>query len=712
MKPKLPFLYGAQYYRAPTPARDCWESDLANMRRIGMTDVKFWIQWRWSHCQPEQYDWSDLDALMDLAACNGLRVTLNFILDVAPVWLFSRFPDAMMVDSSGRPARPTANLCRQIGGYPGPCYCHPEALVSRRDFVGRAVEHFRAHPALFMWDVWNEPENNLMAREPDLAKMYCYCPHCHTRFRAWLRAKYHSVEKLNDIWGRCYQAWDEVELPYDAGAVNDFVDWREFHLDKLTAEAQWRLALVRERDPGHPAYLHVVTNVITGFNAVTCVDDFALAQECDVFAASVIDDDFIFAEAASAAAGKPCFNAEWHINFGSASMHPRILSRDLFVREALRQLGSGMFGMLFWQYRPELLGTEAPAWGVVNADGSLKPSCAYVAEFIELLKPHLESLMTTEVKCEAAIWRGRKNEIFHFCMDGRLQRLRENISGYVRAFKEKNIPFRFLSSAELTAERLDGVRLLIMPSAYLLEEPEAEALDAFVRRGGVVLSEAHLAGYNATTGRHSTAMPGCGLAAKWGIREAESCSSCHLPDAFCAGADLTNSGDAAKALAATGGAAGVFFPLEMAGETGCGAWRFARLEDDGGGRTLAAYHGAPVLVEKAVGSGKVFYAGTLLGLTGGVESSSLDRVVEMAAEAAGISRSVTASEVEAALLTRHEEVEFVVLVNRSSRAQSVGLDLPGRWRGVFYHAGETEDGVFRLPAGCAEFYYRERASGK
>ncbi|HYE07314.1 MAG TPA: hypothetical protein VEL07_17500 [Planctomycetota bacterium] len=31
----LPFLWGAQYYRAPTPESDCWEGDLARTTRWG-----------------------------------------------------------------------------------------------------------------------------------------------------------------------------------------------------------------------------------------------------------------------------------------------------------------------------------------------------------------------------------------------------------------------------------------------------------------------------------------------------------------------------------------------------------------------------------------------------------------------------------------------------------------------------------------------------
>ena len=67
----------------------------------------------------------------------------------------------------------------------------------------------------------------------------------------------------------------------------------------------------------------------------------------------------------------------------------------------------------------------------------------------------------------------------------------------------------------LARGELDGLELLIMPNGYFLTEPEATALDAWVRGGGVLLCDAHLGGYNGTTGRHSRTVPGCGLAEAW-----------------------------------------------------------------------------------------------------------------------------------------------------------------------------------------------------
>src|SRR6478672_3648734 len=74
-KSKLSFLFGSQYYRAPTPEPECWAEDLAKMKDIGFNQVKYWVQWRWQHRAPDRFYWDDLDCLMDLAGNNGIGVT-------------------------------------------------------------------------------------------------------------------------------------------------------------------------------------------------------------------------------------------------------------------------------------------------------------------------------------------------------------------------------------------------------------------------------------------------------------------------------------------------------------------------------------------------------------------------------------------------------------------------------------------------------------
>lgn len=248
MNEKKDFIFGVQYYRAPTPSRENWERDLSNIKAAGFDDVKFWVQWRWTHRAENSFYYDDIDELMDLAYKNGLRVTLNVIFDVAPMWVLKKYPESKIVLANGRTAEPHAEGHRQIGGFPGTCYSHKKALEARRKFMEKTVQRYKDHPAMFMWDVWNEPEQCGTYRYVKADELSCFCSECKKDFIVWLKNKYKTIDRLNDVWGRCYETFDDAELPTERFTFSDFIDFREFNLDKMTAEALWRLRMTKSID--------------------------------------------------------------------------------------------------------------------------------------------------------------------------------------------------------------------------------------------------------------------------------------------------------------------------------------------------------------------------------------------------------------------------------------------------------------------------------
>jgi beta-galactosidase len=713
---QYPSIFGSQYYRAPTPEPECWAADMARMRELGFSAVKLFVQWRWSHRAPDRLYFDDLDRLMDLAGQNQLAVTLNTLLDMSPLWLFDRYPDARQISNAGEVIEPYAVGHRSIGGHPGPCYNHPGALEERKRFMAAVFDHFRGHPALSAWDVWNEPEQSFQSRVPDVRTLVCYCPHCRAGFANWLQAKYGTVERLNEVWGRCYEGWGQVELPRTSGAILDFVDWREFHLDTMTAEAAWRLSMAREHDLLHPCYLHVVPNVMTCFSSVTGVDDFALAEHCDLFAASMNGTPPTLAQVVSAARGKTVYNVESHLNYGSLAMHQRRLGLQDVVADFVPQIGAGVRGFLFWQYRPETLGMEAPAWGIVKPDGSDRPITGAVAQFWAAVGPHAKALLAGRAEQPAiGIWKSRRNEVLHFAMHGSLAALVQSVEAYIEALYWRSYPFRIISERMLAEGNLGGLRWLILPSPYGLTEGEAGALDRFLKAGGVVLCEAHLGGYNLTTGRHSRTVPGCGLAEAWGLREADSTSSYHLRLAERVAFDGAMPDDVRKALEAFGTSGGPFFPIRLADHHfAWGGSRYAALEG-AGLTTEGSFDGAETCIGwQQVGQGHVLYCGTNLGEGAARGNDGLLRLVAACCAKAGITPTLGASAgtpgtVHVDLLGAAGGPQFLAVTSRADRAQALRLRGTGRWRGLFSGLEWALDGEtdVQMPARLADLFVPE-----
>lgn len=697
------FIFGTQYYRAPTPEPENWEADLRSMKENGFKHVKFWVQWRWSHREENEFYFEDTDRLMDLAYENGLKVTLNVIFDVAPKWFLDRYPESQMVMADGRVVESKVCCYRQIGGFPGTCYNHERAYEERMKFLAETVKHYKDHPAMHMWDVWNEPEQCSPYREAKKETLTCFCDICRDKFKGYLRKKYQTVGKLNTKWGRCYRDFDDIEMPKEPQTFGDFIDFREFHLDTMTAEANSRLRVVREHDRKHPAYMHVVPNTSAIFNALTGVDDFELAKNCDVFASTNFAKPIWSILTLSAGKGKTCYNVECHVGAGTTKMHHRQVTPQGLVKELLPQIGMGIRGFMFWQYRPEILGLESPAWGVRKLDGSQGGVGAAAKEFIDKLQPYIPQIMESIPKQpEVAIWKGRKNEIFSFCVQENMHGFAKSIEAYVDALYENNYNCCIVDDNGVK-EGLEGVKLLIMPCCYEADAELMHAVDRFVRNGGMLLCEAHLGGYNADTGRHSYHMPGMGAHEWWGLEEDYTTSSYHLKNIVAAEELDTDQfhGDMKKALEAYGVSGGKYFDVETEfGFKVKGAERFACLKADGA-RVVGRFGSVPCMVLKQHGEGKILYCGTNLGEGAEANRTGFEQLVIHAAGLAGVQRNTetTESGIHVDVLSDR------LIVAHNNTDHAVELELDGAYQGV-YRGRKTEQNKVCLDAESAELFVR------
>ncbi len=718
MDPASRFLFGAQYYRAPTPEPDCWAQDLRRMRELGMESVKFWVQWRWSHRAPGTCDFNDLDQLMDLAAEHRLAVHLNTIFDVAPLWLYDAFPDARPLLSDGRRIEPQEVAHRQIGGSPGPCYHHPGARTVREEFLRATVLHFRGHPALAAWDVWNEPELGCPYRDIDLERMLDYNPHTIAAFRGWLGERYGGdIVRLNAVWGRCYDRFDQVEAPRTGTCISDLVDWRLFQAATLVAEADWRLAMVAELDPSRLRFLHVVPNLSERWNSFgTATDDAALLRLAQVAASTGTSRPWRFPHMASVAAGRTLWNTEVHINCGSTALHQPVIDLAALRRELLPQIGGGVRGFQFWQFRAESLGREAPAWGLVRPDGSDRPVTAAVAEFWRRLSPYADLLAgcpAPPAQARIGMWRSAGNEIAHAAMHRDLSRLTASLDGWQAPLHWRSLPLRMLDQAGVVAGGLAGLRLLIMPQPYWLTQAEADAIARWIEQGGTLLCDAHLGAYDGTRGRHSRTVPGCGLAAILGVQETDSTSSFHLDLGTRDALPDTLGDDLRKALAA-GARGGRLFSMHCAdgGMLG-GAERYAELAGDGLEPLAWVFPNRPVVAAREVGCGRVVYAGTDLGLAARLGTAAgLERLLDRELGRAGL-EAPGGMAVPERRRVRIDHVHdgagrlrFAVAHNDEDQAVEVRLG-GGAWRGLFDGTAVAAGSRTVLPGRSAELFVHE-----
>ena len=510
-------MFGFQYYRAPTPRKENWEKDLKKIAADGFNTVKYWVQWRWGNPAPGVYRFDDLDELMLLAEKYGLKVVLNLILDVAPAWLYLQYPDCAMQTNAGEILHPSATLCRQGGGTPGPCFNHEAANRLKYEFTAVAARHFKNFKALDSWDIWNEPELTVaLKRDIDIKDFVCYCDHCRADFHRWLKEKYDTIDALNESWGRNYNNFDEAELPRIYGTVNDMIDWRLYFVDVITRDAAERARIIRQEDPGREISCHTVT--MPCFNAMTCAsDDWDIAEVCDAFGNSSGSSAFSSRLLGSAAKGKKMLNSEIHgVSGYTMTAHKRPDMQDV-LRHTLLPLSNGSRGFLYWQYRPEVLGMEAPAWGSVDLEGKDTPWHKHIKEVNDYIQRNAEDINKNPFqKGNAAIYLDPENEIYTWNTTLDKTLYYDSVMGAFELLCDNNLDVDFIRRRDL--DDLSRYKIILFPCFYYGDSAMTEKITDWIAGGGTAVFEPFAGIVDRARGDYEPKTPGLGLSEKLGVR--------------------------------------------------------------------------------------------------------------------------------------------------------------------------------------------------
>lgn len=518
---------GAQYYRPPNPPRADWERDLRLMAENGFDTVKLWACWSWMNPEQGRFDFGDLDALMAIAGETGLKVVLNVILEDAPYWLERAHPEARYHDAEDRPVRLGAAMNTPGGGWPGLCFDNEAVTEAGLAFLEEMVHRYAGHPALCAWDVWNEPHLEPASYFPE--RLYCYCDASVTRFRAWLEKRHGSLDRLNTRWARRFSCWSEVEPPRLFEAVPDMLDWREYWFETLRFWLRGRVATAKRAGATEPVMTHVALSGFTGQLATHTLDEWMLAGEVDGFGTSsfptwLMEDDPVehlmnLDTARAAAGGRPFWQTELQGGRGrrdglKSTRHPR---PEVVALEMWNALAAGARGILFWQWRPELLGPESPGYGLSAVDGSPTGRSRAAGRFAAMVArvPDFRDLSPAEPS--VAILVSRRTALHAFATDRRMDIYRKAVMGAYRLLLDADIAVGFVHEDEIGREGVPaGIRTLYLPMPAVISDDLAAALAAWVEAGGRLVSEAGPGSYD-ECGWHRPSCPPAPLAACLGL---------------------------------------------------------------------------------------------------------------------------------------------------------------------------------------------------
>ena len=236
------FALGVCFYPEHWP-QEKWAEYARQMRELGLRYVRI-AEFAWSRMEPQPgaFDWDWLDAAIETLADEGLSVILCTPTATPPAWLTMAHPEILPVAQDGRVR---VHGSRRHYDPASPIYREHSRRITR-EIAGRYGEH----PAVVGWQTDNEFADHDTGRAWGEAAL--------APFRAWLRARYGTLDALNAAWGaifwsQAYSDWDQIGLPNALPASanpSHLLDFYRHRSQVMTDFEAEQVAILRELSPG------------------------------------------------------------------------------------------------------------------------------------------------------------------------------------------------------------------------------------------------------------------------------------------------------------------------------------------------------------------------------------------------------------------------------------------------------------------------------
>ncbi len=600
-------LYGGDYNPNQWP-REIWDEDMRMFRdaRINSATINVFS---WAKIQPaeDRYDFSELDDMVDMLSRENYEIVLATSTGALPAWMAAKYPEVERTDYEGRH--------HKFGHRHNACPNSPVFQKYSAALAGKLAERYGSNPHVKCWHISNEYGGE------------CYCENCAKAFRVWLQKKYGTIEELNkawnmEFWGHTIYDWEEIVLPNALGEgigtektafAGISIDYRRFNSDSMLANFMAERDAIREYDKETP----ITTNLMGTYKGL---DYFKWAKEMDIVSwdnyprydtpwshtamchdlmRGLKDAPFMLMEQTPSQQNWQPYNS---------------LKRPGQMRaQSYQTLAHGADTIQFFQLRRSVGACEKFHGAVIEHVGTENTR---VFREVKQLGEELEKL--------GGILPGSVNEaqvgvVFDWDNYWALEYTSgpsvdltyvPHIHEYYRYFYDRNIA---VNMVPVDAD-FSKYKLIVAPVLYMVKDGMAQALEAFVEKGGTLVltymsgivgqsDNVHLGGYPGPLRR---------LAGVW-VEEIDALA----PEQF--NQVVMDSGESCKC-----GLVCELMHLE-------GAESLGTYGDD-------FYKGMPAVTRNSFGKGHVYYVGTHM------EEAGLDRILDKAAAEAEVESVVSGGE--------------------------------------------------------------------
>ena len=529
MKKEYPRItYGAVYFRKSNPPREDWARDYAQAAADGMNMFRHWFLWGAIERKPGVYDWVEYDEHLALAAKNGMGTVIAEFADCVPEWFYHGHKDCFCMSRTGVQA-PYSGLSAScaVGGFVpgGLCLDNPKTREYVERFLRALAGHYKGHPGLFGYDVWNECNF-----DGDM----CFCEHTQQAFREWLKAKYGSLDALMKAWYRYgYESWEQVEAPRFTEQHPQCLDWLLFRKENFYRQYDWKVNILRSVDPDARITNHGVAATLD-YTYGNGNDDWMAAEQAESYGLTWVMGrkgtepwkqwqamDLVRA----ASRGKPFWHAE--MQGGPLWLQPQVIGRTkddgrVATAEDVRlwnlvSLAGGARGILYLRWRSLLDGPLFGSFGLYANDGLPNDRSRAASQIAKWANgPATEALFAAKpVRADVGIIVLDKIQWFNKLVQQAGPQKFYSLCqwGIYRAFFDSRLQADWVHFKDI-----DEYKILYFAYPIQLDAADARKLEDWVRRGGRLICEG-LPGYFGDGGKVGTVQPNNGLDGLFGVTE-------------------------------------------------------------------------------------------------------------------------------------------------------------------------------------------------
>ncbi len=356
--------YGASYYPETWPEENL-DKDIERMKELSMNVVRM-AEFSWSMMEPQegQFDFKWLERIMDKLHANGISVILGTPTATPPAWLWEKHPE---IGALGETGLREYHGARKSYDYNNETYRQYAVRIA-----GRMAEALGQHPALIGWQIDNE-----------LSMKADYSASSEEKWHDWLKAKYGSIDTLNQIWAtalwsQTYDKFEQIPMPrsWTWHHPSLRLEWKRFLSESVVNFQNLQVAAIR-RHSSRPITHDTMPGQSTNYEALMSDLDFMAVNNYHSFEAygRVVSNydrmrgykkgmHWLF-ETAPNNSGGGKEGKTWFLHQPDNSLHAA-----LWMNYAL-----GGQGAIFWLWRQHRAGQEMPHGAIIHSWG--KPAANY-----------------------------------------------------------------------------------------------------------------------------------------------------------------------------------------------------------------------------------------------------------------------------------------------------------------------------------------------